>query len=546
MSPAPAHAAPAAPDGDDALPRPFGPYLLLARLARGGMGEVFLAKHGGLQGFEKHCVVKSLRGDLASHGEYANRFAEEARVVVHLSHRNICSVFDVGRAQGQLYVAMEHIVGADLRMVTSRARMTPALAVHVISEVLEALDYAHRFVDAETEQPLALVHRDVSPHNVLLGCEGDVKLIDFGIATSARLGPVTDDGTVLGKLTYMSPEHARGDAVDGRSDEYAAAVLLTELLTGAPFTDGLSREEAWRISGLGGHRPEQFSSIEAELRAVLDRALQPSAEVRFPTCSAFGDAIVQWARKHGHVADARDVRRMMAGIFPGLDAETRHFVRGFHEVHAPSLETAVKTPGFETIATTMMMAPTTVGEHSAPPASTPDVPGTLPGTSVLPPARTWLPRVAAGAAVVLAAAVGLAAGLALDGRRAADDGERVVALPPSPLPHAPLSADAAGAAAADPDAGAGADDAVDAAARADDDDDAGKARGAHAGVRPRKRGARIDADTRRTLTYLNGCVGVVTCAPGVLEWSRRHLSGPERDQLADAVADCAQKCRLKR
>ena len=526
----------------DDLPRPFGPYLLLATLARGGMGEVFFAKHGGLQGFEKHCVVKTLRKELANEEEYVARFTEEARVVVQLAHRNVCTVFDVGRAQGQLYVAMEHVAGRDLRAIAA-GPVAPALAVHVVSEVLEALDYAHRFVDSDTDQPLALVHRDVSPHNVLLGLEGDVKLIDFGIMTSSRVGPVTEDGTVLGKLTYMAPEHARGDPVDGRADQYSAAVLLVELLTGVSFNDGLTRDRTWALSGIGGHRPKAFAALDVDLRAILDRALQPNRDNRFATCSELGEAIVGWARRRGHVADARTVRHVMSVEFPTLAADIRRTARKFADARAPSLDIVVRTPGFETIATTMMVAPTTAGLQQAPAtlvvhdAPLLDSSGTSPLSTASPLLRSARGR--ASSAVIFAGALAIAigggvVGFALSSVR--EDGVKVTALPSDPVSALPAPVDTAALALAIPPP----------IPLASDD---GKARAQAALPVPAAKGkpsAKLDGDTRQALAYLSKCLGVVGCAQGLIDWSHRKITDSERDQLADAARKCVLDCKVKR
>ncbi len=280
-----------------------------------------------------------LRDDRADDPQLLARFSEEARVVVQLSHRNICPVFDVGRVGHRLYVALEYVVGRDLRSVANMGPLPTAIALHVVSEVLEALDYAHRFVDVRTGAPMGLVHRDVSPHNVLLGKDGDTKLIDFGIATtvSQRAAP---SETVLGKLNYMSPEHARGDVVDARSDQYATAIMLTELLLHERFFEGLSQQQVWEIAGVGGHRPARFAELSADLRAVLDRALSPQAADRFESCSAFGDALSDWARAHGEVASARDVRRHLQHLVGDLGAEHRALL---NSVDVPLLPTHVES-----------------------------------------------------------------------------------------------------------------------------------------------------------------------------------------------------------
>jgi serine/threonine-protein kinase len=524
------------PPPDETLPRPFGPYALLTRIARGGMGDVFLAKHGGLQGFEKMCVVKTLRPDLGDETEYLTRFTEEARVVVQLSHRGVCTVFDVGRVNGQLYLAMDHVVGRDLRTLLAHGALPVPLAIHVVSEVLEALDYAHRFVDAASGEHLGVVHRDVSPHNVLVSVEGDVKLIDFGIASTSRVGPVLEPGIVLGKVTYMSPEHARGESIDGRGDQYAAAVMLVELLTGAPFYDGLPREQLRRTTGKGGYRPPGFRALDEKLRAILDKALSPSPADRFARASDFGEAIVRWARERGQAADARDLRRYVTKIFPTIDEEARKTARGFVDVHPPNLDVVTKTPGFETIATTMMIAPTTSGMGQEP-ASTMIV---REGAPARPSLASRLALVAAGALAAFAlTAVAIAA------TRLSEPADVVA------VEAAPSDAGVAVAVRLVVDAGPPSEDAP-AADKPDEpppavDDDASPQK-ENPTPRPRPR---LDADTRRDLQQLQAsreCMKKLACASGVRDWLKNRDLGNAalRAQFSDLVKGCAKECRLLR
>jgi eukaryotic-like serine/threonine-protein kinase len=156
---------------DEELPRQFGEYTLLALLGRGGMGDVYLATKSGIQGIARRCVVKTLRAGFGQDQEYVRRFLDEARVVVQLHHKNICPVFDVGQVGGQHFLAMEYLAGRDLRSVQKRATeegtaLGTGLSLFIMSEVLEALDYAHRSTDPQTGRPLQLVHRDVSPQNI--------------------------------------------------------------------------------------------------------------------------------------------------------------------------------------------------------------------------------------------------------------------------------------------------------------------------------------------------------------------------------------------
>src|SRR5499425_2711178 len=211
------------------FPRKFGKYHLLAPLAQGGMGALYLATAGD-SFLEKLCVIKTVLPHLAD-AEYVARFRDEAKVVVKLSHGNLVPVFDAGQVGGEMFLAMDFIEGKDLRAVWNRCAQKGTafpipVAVHLIKELARGLAYAHSF------EGLSLVHRDVSPPNVLLSYSGEVKLTDFGLASSTLKLEKTAPGIIYGKVSYMSPEQSRGEPLDGRTDLYASGIILWELLTG--------------------------------------------------------------------------------------------------------------------------------------------------------------------------------------------------------------------------------------------------------------------------------------------------------------------------
>jgi serine/threonine-protein kinase len=284
------------------------------------MGQVYLAKHSKVDGIEKFCVVKTLRRQFTDDEDYVERFVDEARIVVHLGHRNICQVFDVGKVGERYYLAMEYIPGRDVRRLLDAAwtrglRMPLDLATHVVSQVLEALDYAHRHVHPATGKPLGLVHRDVSPQNVMINLEGEVKLIDFGLAASnLKKDPEEDSGVVMGKLAYMSPEQLCGDTVDGRSDVFSTAIVAYEIFTGSRFYEGMKRADIWDAA-LDGHRPERFHEVPPGLREILDEALARNVEERL-TCEQFLEALEGWRHEQRHAAGARQLRAFMASLYP--------------------------------------------------------------------------------------------------------------------------------------------------------------------------------------------------------------------------------------
>ena len=202
------------------FPRRFGSYVLLKPLARGGMGALYLALSGPEES-AKLCVIKTVLPHLADK-EYLQRFRDEAKVVVRLSHGNLVPVFDSGQVAGEIYLAMDFVEGKDLRATWNRCAKKGIafpvdVAAHIVKELARGLNYAHGFGD------IKLVHRDVSPPNVLLSYSGEVRLTDFGLASSTLKLEKTALGIIYGKVSYMSPEQARGETLDGRTDLYASA-----------------------------------------------------------------------------------------------------------------------------------------------------------------------------------------------------------------------------------------------------------------------------------------------------------------------------------
>ncbi len=216
-------------------PRRFGKYLLLERIGRGGMAEVFRARTFGAAGFVKECAIKKILANLLDDDHFVRMFVDEAKLTAYLTHANIVQIFDLGDIDGHLFIAMEYVQGKDLLDLLARSarrgiRIPPELALLVTMEMLKGLDYAHRANDARGKA-MNIVHRDVSPSNILLSYDGQVKVGDFGIAKSQMQTSHTEIGTQKGKTGYMSPEQVTGDRIDHRSDLFAASVILFEMLT---------------------------------------------------------------------------------------------------------------------------------------------------------------------------------------------------------------------------------------------------------------------------------------------------------------------------
>ncbi len=213
----------------------YGPYQLLKRIAVGGMAEVFKGKRSGVEGFEKIVALKRILPHLSDNKEFVDMFIAEAKMVAGLSHPNIVQIFDLGRIEKSYYIAMEYIHGCDLRTIQKRAadrglRMPLDLAVHIVAKVASALEFAHRKKD-DKGRPMMIVHRDVSPQNIMISFDGEVKLTDFGIAKAATKATITDVGALRGKLLYMSPEQAWGKSLDRRSDLFSLGIVFYEMIT---------------------------------------------------------------------------------------------------------------------------------------------------------------------------------------------------------------------------------------------------------------------------------------------------------------------------
>ncbi|CAN5841966.1 hypothetical protein BH11MYX3_BH11MYX3_14040 [soil metagenome] len=264
------------------MSRALGRYELLRPLARGGMAEVYLARRKAA-GVEKWLVVKRIRAERSGDVRFLDMFVREARLSMSLAHQNIVPVFDFGRIDDQVFLAMERVEGKDLGSSLARAgerKLPPLVAAFVAAECCQALDYAHRRKSPDGAA-LGIVHRDVTPRNVLLSWSGEVKITEFGIAALA--GEATT--TLIGTPAYMAPEQARGEPIDARADVYALGLVLRELLTGVRGRPGEEREITLAAAKAGTLAP-WTGDVPAPLKAIVDRATSPAAADRFPDAGA--------------------------------------------------------------------------------------------------------------------------------------------------------------------------------------------------------------------------------------------------------------------
>ncbi|HEV8658024.1 MAG TPA: TonB family protein [Thermoanaerobaculia bacterium] len=267
----------------------FGQYVLLDKIASGGMAEVWKARMRGVEGFQKIVAIKKILPHLSDNQEFIEMFVDEAKLAAQLNHNNIIHIYDLGKISNSYYIAMEYVDGHDLKAILKRAQerdqpMMVEVALFIASKLAAALDYAHRKRDFD-EKEMGLVHRDVSPQNVLISHEGDIKLCDFGIAKAASKASHTQVGALKGKLQYMSPEQASGKTIDRRSDIFALATVLFEMLTARKLFTGES--EMSILEQVREARVTPPSQINEEVTPEIDRvvlkALQKDPAARYQT-----------------------------------------------------------------------------------------------------------------------------------------------------------------------------------------------------------------------------------------------------------------------
>ncbi len=262
----------------------FGHYQLLRPVKTGGMAEIWEARLKGVEGFERTVALKIILPEIAADKQFSRLFVQEAKIAVALGHAHIGQVYELGKVDDRFFIAMEFIAGQTLLSMARRAgesgaALPASLACYVGACVADALDYAHRKQDVQGN-PLKIVHRDVTPQNIMVSYEGEVKLIDFGVASAASALTKTQPGIIVGKFGYMSPEQVRGRPLDGRSDVFSLGIALHEVLTGrrlfaAPnVADILSMVRAAPIPPPSTLNPRVPEAVDAIVLAALDRNLE--------------------------------------------------------------------------------------------------------------------------------------------------------------------------------------------------------------------------------------------------------------------------------
>jgi serine/threonine protein kinase len=296
----------------DAGGAPIDRYVVLEHLSEGGMGAIYVGKKLGAGGFEMEVVLKQLLPEFTQQEEFIDLFLREAKLSATLDHANIVHTIDLVTAGGEYFIVMEYLPGGDLRTLVKKAkrrgkRFSPAAAIRVGREILSALAYAHVKRDLDG-QPLKLIHRDVSPSNILISYTGEVKLTDFGIAKASTHNSLFYK--VKGKIGYMSPEQAKSESLDHRSDLYSLAVCMYEVITG---------ERLFVHAGLTTSAEEIYSQpvpslvkkvgVPADLDAVMKKALSIDPDDRFQTAGEFNEALTRCAHRHGLLIAAPELSR---------------------------------------------------------------------------------------------------------------------------------------------------------------------------------------------------------------------------------------------
>ncbi|MBI5489323.1 MAG: serine/threonine protein kinase [Deltaproteobacteria bacterium] len=295
-------------------------FKILRKLDAGGMAEVYHAEQESIEGFRKTVAVKKVLPHLVQNEKFLRMFLDEARLSLRMSHANVVQVFNVAKAGGSYYVIMEFVDGTNLKGITEFMRSRRTLipieqAVFVMVETCKGLQYAHTLTD-RSGRALGIVHRDVSPPNILLSKQGEVKLVDFGLAKAADQLEHTDPGVVKGKFSYLSPEAVEGQTVDCRADIFAAGILLYEMLSGRRLFQGKTDYETVQqvrvaeIPPLSRINP----AVPRDLERIVLRALAKDLRQRYQSAQEFGDDLYQFLFSHGLKVTAFDIAGMVKTV----------------------------------------------------------------------------------------------------------------------------------------------------------------------------------------------------------------------------------------
>ena len=333
----------------------FGRYFLLDQIGEGGMAEIFRARMATPGESGRFVVIKRIQGANSDNPEFAQMFKAEVQVTMRFTHPNIVQLYESGEEAGLQYIAMEWVEGRNLRQLLSKTsqrqqRIPVAASCYMVEQVAAGLQYAHSFKDRITGEPLKLVHRDVSPQNILVSYDGNIKVIDFGIAKASTNGEATRAGVIKGKLSYLSPEQVLGDVLDGRSDLFALGIVLWELLTSKRLfvAEGDNEFQVLKmIESCTTHvkPPSTFNpEIPPELDALVMQALRRDPDKRFQTGEEFSKALKRIMAQHFPEFGSSDLSTFVKKQFQDQIVEDRKQLQQLNGKAEELIELGIKTP----------------------------------------------------------------------------------------------------------------------------------------------------------------------------------------------------------
>lgn len=327
----------------------FGKYILLEKLAMGGMAEVYLAKSTGANGVNKFLAIKRILPQYSENEEFIDMFKEEAKIAVNLNHSNVVSIFDFGIEEKAFYLVMEYVEGRNLRQIVNELKKNNVhfsieQIVYMIKEVAAGLDHAHRCIDGSTGRPLNITHRDMSPQNIMVSFEGEVKIIDFGIAKAETQIEATKAGTLKGKFGYMSPEQAEGQAVDLRTDIFSLGIVLWELLaydrlfTASNEAAILRKIRDCQIPSIRKINP----SVPPELERIVNKALQKDKSLRYQTSAAMHRDLNRFLNTQYPEFTPHDFSVFIKNTFVNVYQEQKRKLVDYSKIQSEDIQQATK------------------------------------------------------------------------------------------------------------------------------------------------------------------------------------------------------------
>ncbi len=362
----------------------FGKYLLLEKVAAGGMAEIYLARSGAANGLNKFFAIKRILPQFSTNEDFVAMFKEEAKVAINLSHSNVVSIYDFGIEQDQFFLVMDYVEGRNLRQIINELKKSNKSfsidqALFLIKETAAGLDHAHRCTDSTNGRPLNITHRDMSPQNIMVSFEGEVKVIDFGIAKAETEAEGTKAGTLKGKFSYMSPEQAEGQPIDPRTDVFALGIVLWELLandrlfTGSNEAAILRKVRDCQVPSIRKINP----TVPLELERIVMKSLAKDRNVRYQTAANFHRDLNRFLNTQYPDFSPQDFSQFIKESFKSAFQECRNKLVTYSKIVVDDL-TATKTQPVTKMAEGMGVPPAVPDKATDPqPAEYPQVPNGL-------------------------------------------------------------------------------------------------------------------------------------------------------------------------